>query len=385
MPGKPGHRRFGNIRKRESGRYQVRYLGPDGRMRSAPQTFARKEEAERYLTLVESQMMKGEWIDPARSAVTLADYGDRWIQQRPGLRPRTVELYEQLFRTHIKPYLGGYSLGRLTTPAVREWRSELLDNGVSQSVAAKAYRLLRAILNTAMREDELIRVNPCRIPRADQEKTPERPALSVPQVFQLADLMPHKRYRALILTTTFACLRWGEVTALRRSDVDLAAGTVRVERAYGEQRGRGLVLGPPKSRAAVRIVSMPGPVVAELARHLAEDVPADSSALVFSGPSKARPPLRRNNFRKLVNWGEAVEKVGVPNLHFHDLRHTGNTLASRTGASTRDLMARMGHDSPRAALIYQHTNSAADQAIAQALSTELASYSLATHVSDHRS
>ena len=53
-------------------------------------------------------------------------------------------------------------------------------------------------------------------------------------------------------------------------------------------------------------------------------------------------------------WTEAVAKVGAPGLHFHDLRHTGNMLAANAGASTRDLMARMGHDSMRAALIYQH-------------------------------
>jgi integrase len=65
----------------------------------------------------------------------------------------------------------------------------------------------------------------------------------------------------------------------------------------------------------------------------------------------------------------AVTAIGVPGLHLHDLRHTGNTLASRTGASLRDLMARMGHDNPRAALIYQHASAEADQAIAKAVNT----------------
>jgi integrase len=57
---------------------------------------------------------------------------------------------------------------------------------------------------------------------------------------------------------------------------------------------------------------------------------------------------------KVIGWSAAVGKLGVPGLHFHDLRHTGNTIAARTGASTRELMARMGHDSPQAAMIYQH-------------------------------
>ncbi|MEU5939057.1 hypothetical protein ABZ807_07670 [Micromonospora sp. NPDC047548] len=74
-----------------------------------------------------------------------------------------------------------------------------------------------------------------------------------------------------------------------------------------------------------------------------------SEAFVFTGESGRN--LWRGDFNKLVKWSEAVAAVGVPGLHFHDLRHTGNTLAARApGASLRDIMARMGHDSPRAAL-----------------------------------
>ena len=76
-------------------------------------------------------------------------------------------------------------------------------------------------------------------------------------------------------------------------------------------------------------------------------------------------PIRRANF--YVVWKRAREEVGLPHLHFHDLRHTGNTLAAATGASTKELMARMGHASPRAALIYQHAIRERDHAIAQAL------------------
>jgi integrase len=78
-------------------------------------------------------------------------------------------------------------------------------------------------------------------------------------------------------------------------------------------------------------------------------------------------PIWRGNFNKIVSWRGAVAAVGVPGLHFHDLRHTGNTLAAKTGTSLRDLMTRMGHDSPRAALIYQHATAGADRAIADAM------------------
>jgi integrase len=68
-----------------------------------------------------------------------------------------------------------------------------------------------------------------------------------------------------------------------------------------------------------------------------------------------------------TKWSTAVAATGVPGLHFHDLRHTGNTIAARTGASTKELMARMGHDSSQAALIYQHATAEADRAIAEAV------------------
>jgi integrase len=87
--------------------------------------------------------------------------------------------------------------------------------------------------------------------------------------------------------------------------------------------------------------------------------------LVFVGPKGGQ--LRRGNFRRSV-WQPAVICVGVPDLRFHDLRHTGNTLAAATGASTRELMSRMGHASSRAALIYQHATRDRDAAIAAALS-----------------
>jgi integrase len=191
------------------------------------------------------------------------------------------------------------------------------------------------------------------------------PVLSMGQVFQLADAMPD-RYRALILVTTFACLRWGEVSALQRRDVDLKTGLVRVRQAFTEQRGVGLTLGPPKSRAGRRAVSLPAAVLPALRDHLAEFVRDDPTALVFTVSSGR--PIWRGNFNKLTNWIATTEALGISGLHFHDLRHTGNTLAAGTGASLRDLMARMGHDSPDAALIYQYATRRADEAIAEAVS-----------------
>ena len=87
--------------------------------------------------------------------------------------------------------------------------------------------------------------------------------------------------------------------------------------------------------------------------------------LVFTGAKGV--PMRRSSFNPRVDWMKAVEAIGAPRLHFHDLRHTGNTLAAATGVSTRDLMARMGHDSMNAAIIHQHATREADRVIADAL------------------
>lgn len=379
-----GRRRFGSVRRRESGRYQVRYYGPDGVRRAVPETFERKSDADRCLALIEAQMVRGEWVDPDRANVTVADYAERWIEQRPNLRPRTVALYQWHLRKHITPYIGRVPLGKLSPAIVRDWRSRLLDGGVSLSGAAKAYRLLRAVLTTAVKEDEILNKNPCRIPGADQEKAPERPVLSLKQVFELAEVMP-ERYRPMVLLAAFGSLRWGEVAALQRQDLDLVVSrrkigrrevltveraTVSVRRAFTEVRGQGMVLGPPKSRAGSRTVALPEAIVPALLDHLDEHVGAADDALVFTADNGK--PIWRGNFNKLVDWKDAVAKIGAAGLHFHDLRHTGNTLAARTGASLADLMARMGHDSSQAAMIYQHKSREADRAIAQALDAEVA-------------
>ena len=77
-------------------------------------------------------------------------------------------------------------------------------------------------------------------------------------------------------------------------------------------------------------------------------------------------PWHCGNFNRAVRWRDAREQIGLPNLHLHDLRHTGNTLAAQSGASLRDLMTTMGHDSPAAAVIYQHSSRVADEAIGAA-------------------
>ncbi|SFE61275.1 Phage integrase family protein [Actinopolyspora alba] len=239
-------------------------------------------------------------------------------------------------------------------------------------MVAKSYRLLRSVLNTVVEEDRILSRNPCRIRGADQENAAERPVLTVAQVFDLANRMSYDRFRALVLLAAFCTLRWGEVSALRRKDIAEDASWVRVSVTHTEVRGEGLTVGPPKSRAGARTVTVPEAIRAEVLRHLEAYVGQSPDSLVFTGPRGAA--LRRGNFNQLVNWRATVDKLGVPGLHFHDLRHTGNHFAARSGASTKELMARMGHDDMRAALIYQRATSEADRQIADRVSGMVTEY-----------
>jgi integrase len=122
-----------------------------------------------------------------------------------------------------------------------------LDTGTSPVTAAKAYGLLKAILTTGA-DDGAIHRNPCRIKGAGSETSAERPVLTVRQVFALSDAAG-PRYRALVLLATFTSLRWGELCALRRKDVDLDTRLVRVERTLPSCRTaswRSARLSPPR-------------------------------------------------------------------------------------------------------------------------------------------
>jgi integrase len=350
-------RRFGRVRRLPSGRHQARYPGPDGVDRAAPQTFATKTDADVWLTMKEAEIRRGDWIDPDAGAVLVADFGATWIEERPGLRPKTVRLYGHLLRAHIAPHFEAVTIAGVTLARVRRWRKTLLDSGVSAVTTAKAYRLLRAILNTAV-DDGLIRGNPCRVKGADKETSPERPVLTVAQVFALADAIG-PRYGALVLLATFASLRWAELAALGPEDIDVDACTVRVVRQIEYLPGGGHSFGPPKSRAGRRVVSFPDLIAPELRKHLGG---LDSSAaVVFTSPAGA--PLRHSNFYRRA-WMPALKAVGLSGVHLHDLRHTGNQFSANAGANIRELMERMGHDSTRAALIYLHSSAERQRAIA---------------------
>ena len=319
-----------------------------------------------WLTLTEAEIIQGGWIDPDAGRVVFGNYASDWIGERPGLRPKTTELYRYLLRRHLSPPLirGSWPRSASLGTALAEGSP---GSGVSAVTVAKAYRLLKAILNTAV-DDSLIRRNPCRIKGAGQEKSVERPVLTVPQVYALATAMD-ERYRALVLLAAFSSLRWGELAALRRSDIGIQARTVRVVRQLNERDGGGFAFGPPKSEAGVRVVAIPELITPDLAAHVVTYARPGDDGLVFTSPGGG--PLRHTNFRRRF-WVPAVAAAGLSPIHFHDLRHTGNMLAADAGANLRELMDRMGHSTTRAATVYLHGGTERQQAIADEVTRQAA-------------
>ena len=286
-------------------------------------------------------------------------YVKPWLSSRE-LAPRTRELYGHLNKRLLAPTFATTPLTRITSEAVRLWHSDLTSRAGALQ-AAKGYRLLRAVLNTAIADGLLLR-NPCHIVGGGQERTPERPLVTPAQVLALAEAI-EPRYRALVLLAGTGGLRLGELLGLRRNNVDTATAIVRIEEQATHLMSGERIVGPPKSAAGKRTVVLPAITIEALNAHLDQFVSGADDALVFTNPSGR--PLHKDALYKA--WRPARAAVGLEHATIHDLRHAGATLAAWTGASTKELMARLGHASPIAALRYQHAAESRDREIAARL------------------
>ncbi len=366
--GRNGQRQFGSVRRLASGRWQARVRLPDGRRVNAPDTFATKSDATLWLDHQRAALAAGRPGDPERARVLLEDFAWEWLSHQGHLAPRTTEIYAHQLEAHILPRvaddvapLGELPLNAITPELVRAWHQALVLD-YSKSIAAKAYVRLRQVLNQAVDDERIVR-NPCRIRRAGTERHGEQRFATMTELLELVSVTP-ERYRALVLTAGLAGLRQGELLALRRRDVDLGAGVIHVRRKRQQLDSGEIVEGPPKSHAGRRTVAVPEPLVEALRGHVRRFVAKSDDAYVFTSPEGE--PIERNNFRRRV-WLPATQEAGLAGLRFHDLRHTAGTLAARTGATTKELMARLGHASANTALIYQHASADRDRSIADGL------------------
>lgn len=327
---------------------------------------------------MEADRTRGLAIDPRAGRVRLDDYARAWLTGRVRIGPRTREIYASQIEHHILPEvaegvpaLGSLALADITSEVVRAWYAALVRER-SASTAAKAYTRLRQILGQAVHDDRIAK-SPCRIDGGGVERHPEQRFATMAELYAVVDAVPVE-FRALVLTAGLAGLRQGELFALRRRDVDLLRARIIVHRKRLRLASGEVIEGNPKSEAGRRTVALPGQLVAELETHLAKFVAPDADAYVFT--SSTGLPLERSNFRIRI-WLPAVEAAGLRGFRFHDLRHTAGTLAARTGATTRELMARLGHSSPRAAMVYQHAAEDRDRRIAEGLDAMAAEAGLA--------
>lgn len=358
-------RRFGAVRKLPSGRFQARYPGPDGVMRPASVTFETAGDADDWLAEKQTEVRRGDWQDPDAGAVNFEEYALRWVKER-GLSPTTDELYRRLLRLHILPTFRAWDLDEITPPRIRTWRAERLET-VGETTVAKSYRLVKAILETAV-EDELIRRNPCRIRGAGKESAGERPIATVEQVDALADAMG-PRWRLMVYIAAYGPARPEEQAEMRRPDVDLETVGVWVRRAAPELTTGRRVVGDTKSEAGKRFIVLPGFMRKDLERHVKWFAEKEPNGLLFVGEKGA--PFRRSSFGR--KWRRARAKVGLPDdFRFYDLRHTGHTLSTQSGATLKDTMARAGQSSTRAALIYQHSTLERQKEVAAGIDARVA-------------
>lgn len=340
----------GTVRKMKSGRWQARYTFPDGVRRPAPQTFLTKRDANAWLNQMAADVSRGQWRPvEATMAVRFDEYAEQWLMDRRvkgrPLSPRTVEGYRALLAAHINPMFGKKHVHTISKPLVTEWYRSLPEG--KETTRARTYSLLRAILATAV-EDGHLEVNPVKVRGAGSVDRKHRVTLPTDAQFDaLVEAMP-ERYRALMLVAYWCGLRFGELTELRRSDIDTKDGILRVRRAVVLVEGE-FVVKSTKSAAGERDVWIPSHILPTIREHMLRFAGPE---LLFPSKNDPSEHLRQSTLAKV--FYKARETAGLPTLRFHDLRHAHLTKFAQLGATQAEIMRQAGHSTTQASQRYQH-------------------------------
>ena len=334
-------------------------------------TFSNPIRAQGWLAQELTLIELGQWTPPAQrrekaevASTTFDEFAREWIEKRlvkgRPLKDRTREHYLDLHERWFAP-LHDRTLASITRRDIDRWYHGLPD---APTMRSHAYSLLKSIFRTAVARG-LVQESPVAVEGATARATPKDiTLLTVAQVQALADAMP-PRHRLLVLLAAWCGLRFGELTALRRRDLDLVEGTVTVEQAAVTVAGQ-RVITTPKSAAGRRTVYLPPHLIEDARRHLAVFTGTDADALVFPGnddlpltPGQVYGHAPRFNRRtgKQVHPGNgfyrARSEIGRPDFRFHDLRHFAATMAAISGATAKELMQFAGHSDLHVAMRYQ--------------------------------
>lgn len=360
-------RGWGSLRTQRSGRIQASYVCPlDGQRYFAPHTFDAKVDAEGWLADEKRLIDQDCWTPPAErlrkdaaSALTLRDYAEKWIAERD-LADGTRSLYRTRLRVNIYPMFEDVPVADITPALVRGWWAA---QGKQYPVARRqAYALMRSIFNTAI-DDKLVAENPCRIEqKAPEERdveaiTPEELAVVAGEVFE--------HYRIAVYILAWCSIRFGELIELRRKDV-LDDGKVmkfQVRRGAASVDGK-IVVGNTKTVRSRRPVTVPPHVATMVREHMKARMSKGPEALLVTTTRGKR--LSKSAFTRSLKKGYV--KINRSDLRVHDLRAVGATYAAHAGATTKELMTRLGHTTPRMAMKYQMASEARDEALAKAMS-----------------
>jgi integrase len=325
-------------------------------------TFETLQDARRFLAVKESEILRASWLPPVKTKakpITLREYSETWLAHRT-LAPRTRELYRRLLDNHILPTFGSVPIASIKPSEVEAWHADL-GRRTGPTATSHAYSLLRTITNTAVR-NEIILASPCRIDGAGTAKRARPIHEATPDELRaITEAMPD-RLALMVTLGAWCALRLGEIAALRRSDVDLTRGVLRIRHAVS-WTDDGPIFKDPKTQSGARDVAMPGSVIALVREHLRKHAEAGRHGLLF--PAMDGGTISEQTVRSA--YTRARKKAGREDLRFHDLRHTGAVLAARAGATIADLQGRLGHSTPSAALRYQHTSAERDRFVADAL------------------
>lgn len=350
--------RFGNVRRLPSGRFRATFIGPDRVRQAAPETFRTAADARAWLDKVEQDIKRGWYVRTDLGQRTLREYCEAYLEENPRVGRRWAETCRRNMRLHLFSILD-LPVIEVTPPVVRRWHTTALRGRGGRTSIAQAYRFLRAVLSVAV-ADEAIPRNPCRVPGAGSVRPRERQIATPEQVSQLVEAIT-KRYRAAVVLAAWCGLRRGEICALRRADVDLVNGTVQVRKTWAELLESGEKYEKdPKTDAGKRTVAVPPHVLPILREH----------AEKWAGPQffcVGADGRRMNGNAIYQAFVRARQSIGLE-ISFHDLRHTGQSLAAAAGANLSDLKRRLGHSSSAAALLYIHSVDGRDSEIAKALS-----------------
>jgi integrase len=351
---------FGNVRRLPSGRFQARYNQPGTtKSISAPFTFDTKGDALAWLSTVRTDLVRGQWLPPDADT-TLRQYAAVWLSHR-ALKDRTREHYQQLLDRLILPALGQYPLRKITPAVVREWHARTAVR--TPTLRAHAYRLLRTVCAGAV-SDDLIVANPCRIRGAGEaERASKTEPATLAEMDTIVNALPD-RLRLMALLACWCSMRFGELTELRGHDIDTRQGVIRLRRAVVWTNG-GAVVTTPKSAAGTRDIAVPPHLLPLMREHLLR-YGVGRDGLLF--PAATDPSAHMRPSALYRHWYPARSAAGRPDLRWHDLRHGGATMAAQTGATLGELMVRLGHSTPSAAMRYQHSARGRDAEIAAALS-----------------